>query len=76
MTPRIRGFWRNFWRRLATLRFSAGLTQEDLSRRMRLTRCSITNIEAGRQAVMLHDLGRLSVALGCDVSDLVPPEWR
>jgi DNA-binding XRE family transcriptional regulator len=44
-------------------RIKAGRTQEWLSGRVGLTRCSITNIEMGSQRVMLHVIERIAKAL-------------
>ena len=48
------------------------LTQDELARRVALTRTSITNIEKGRQRVMLHTLAQIAEALGTTVSKLLP----
>ncbi len=54
-------------------REASRLTQSDLARRLRLSRSSIANIEAGRQAVYLHQAIALADALGLSLSDLTPP---
>ena len=38
------------------LRSGRGMSQEDLANRVGLTRTSITNIEAGRQRILLDDV--------------------
>lgn len=48
------------------------LTQEELAKRVSLTRTSITNIEKGRQRVMLHTLAQIAEVLGVSVSALLP----
>ena len=48
------------------------LTQDELARRVALTRTSITNIEKGRQRVMLHTLAQIADALGTSISKLLP----
>ena len=53
-------------------REGARLTQADLSGRVGLSRSSIANIEAGRQAVYLHQMVDIAFALGRSISKLVP----
>lgn len=48
--------YRLFGERLRHLRQIRNLTQDAVGKRMKLTRTSIVNIEAGRQRVMLHDV--------------------
>lgn len=48
-----------------------GLKQEDLALRVPLSRASIANVEAGRQAVPLHHLMELAEALGAAASDIL-----
>ncbi len=48
------------------------LTQEDLARRIWLTRTSITNIEQGRQKIQVHTLCALAEALQVAPSALLP----
>lgn len=64
--------YRIFGSRLRELRDEKGVTQEQLAKRVDLSRTSITNIEKGRQRVMLHQLVELAEALESDVSDLMP----
>lgn len=53
-------------------RDDAGLTQELLAARVGLTRTSVTNIEKGRQKLLLHTLCQLAGALGVAPSSLLP----
>src|SRR6266508_5093206 len=48
------------------------LKQEDLASRVHLTRTSITNIEKGRQRLLLHTLVELAAALRVSPADLLP----
>ena len=53
-------------------RKQAGLTQEELAKRCRMTRRYIVGIEAGSGVnLTLHSLERLAVALNCMVVDLL-----
>ncbi len=47
------------------------MTQEDLASRVGLTRTSVTNIEKGRQKVLLHTLFHLAEVLGVELGDLL-----
>jgi len=52
------------------------LTQAELSKRVGLSRTSVTNIEAGRQKVALHSLYYFASALGVKPSELLPDTDR
>jgi transcriptional regulator with XRE-family HTH domain len=56
-------------------RDKAGLTQEALASRVGLTRTSVTNIEKGRQKLLLHTFCDLAGALGV-LPDALLPESR
>lgn len=60
--------------RIKHQREAAGLTQEGVAVRVGLSRTSITNIEAGRQALTVHGLYRLASALSVEPSQLLPPD--
>lgn len=53
-------------------RINAGLTQEDLASIISVSRTSISNIEAGRQKILLHTLYEIALGLGVDYRDLLP----
>lgn len=48
------------------------MTQAELSERVGLSRASVANIEAGRQAVMLHQVMAFSAALAVQPVELLP----
>jgi DNA-binding XRE family transcriptional regulator len=48
-----------------------GLTQAELASLIRLGRTSVTNIEAGRQRVLLHQAYDIAEALEVEVTELV-----
>lgn len=66
--------YRVFGSRLRELREQRSVTQEELARRVDLSRTSITNIERGRQRVMLHQVVELAEALEATPEDLMPKE--
>ena len=49
-----------------------GITQSELGIRVGLSRTSITNIERGRQVVLVHQLLELSAALDVAAAALLP----
>ena len=53
-------------------RESRGMTQAVLAEKVALARTSITNIEAGSQAIPLHQFLNISQALGVNPADLLP----
>lgn len=53
-------------------RLRLGLTQAQLAQRVSLTRTSITNIEAGRQKLLVHTLLTIAEVLGLAASELLP----
>ena len=57
------GFDREVGLRLQRARRERGVTQEELARRVDLSRTSITNIEKGRQRILLHQLVDIAAAL-------------
>ena len=65
-------FYIEFGRKLRKLRRKVQLSQYELSKRISLSRTSVTNIEKGRQKIPLHVLYILASALGADPSELLP----
>lgn len=52
------------------------MNQEGLSLKVGLSRTSVTNIELGRQSVLVHQLVAFAQALGVSVEDLIPSQKR
>lgn len=48
-------------------------TQQELADKVKLTRTSITNIEAGNQKIPVHVLYGLAIALDVPLTKLLPP---
>ena len=61
-----------FGNRVRALREEKKFTQEELARRVDLSRTSITNIEKGRHRVLLHQVVEIAEALDAKPSDLMP----
>ncbi len=61
-----------FGSRVRALRERRNVTQEELGRRVDLSRTSITNIEQGRQRVLLHQIVDIAAALNAKPGDLLP----
>lgn len=59
-------------KRVNTVRKRLGLSQEALATQVSLTRTSITNIERGRQGMMVHTLVQLASALRVPIAELLP----
>jgi transcriptional regulator with XRE-family HTH domain len=66
--------YRELGRRIREARELAGerLSQEKLAKRLKLSRASIVNIEAGRQHAPVHLLWQIAEILGTDLTLLIP----
>jgi transcriptional regulator with XRE-family HTH domain len=64
--------YQEFGRLLRKRRKDAKLTQEQVAERIGLSRTSITNIEKGRQHVLLHHVFLLASAVGVSPAELLP----
>ncbi|MFN7141726.1 MAG: helix-turn-helix domain-containing protein [Limisphaerales bacterium] len=65
-------FYREVGARIRVARESKGLTQEAVAASIGLSRTSLTNIEKGRQKLLLHTLAELASALAVPSSELLP----
>ena len=70
----IRAVYREFGQRVRRGRNESGLTQDMLAHQIGLSRTSVTNIERGRQAVLLHQVYDIARALDTTVQALLPDE--
>lgn len=59
-------------KRVAAARTAAGMTQLALAEALSLSRTSVTNIESGRQKLLVHTLLQLAAILQIDVMELLP----
>ena len=60
-------------RRIRERRKAIGMTQDGLSKKVGLSRTSVTNLESGRQRPPLHLLDLVASALEIDLRELIPP---
>jgi transcriptional regulator with XRE-family HTH domain len=58
---------------IANLRAERGVSQQILADAIGLTRTSVTNIEKGRQKLLVHTLLQVADFFGVSVSYFVPP---
>jgi transcriptional regulator with XRE-family HTH domain len=61
--------------RVRMIRETLGMSQIELAKRMRLTRTSLTNIEAGRQRLQLHTVEAFAQSLGTSAKHLLRGVW-
>ena len=66
--------YRSFGAMVRDARVKSGLTQDELGRRMNLSRTAITNIEKGNQGVSLLQLYEFAEKLNVSPVDLLPSE--
>ena len=64
-----------FGARVSQLRDALGITQDELRVKVSLTRTSISNIEAGRQRVLLHDVDKFARAFGISPKNFMRGIW-
>jgi transcriptional regulator with XRE-family HTH domain len=67
--------YRQLGAKIEAIRTTLGWTQGDLATKVGLTRCSITNIEAGRQRVQLHVVEKIAGAFGTTTKQLMKGIW-
>jgi DNA-binding XRE family transcriptional regulator len=69
----LQQFYKEVGRRVREARQRANnMTQKALAMTVGLTRTSLTNIEKGRQKMLLHTFTDIAIALGVGVADLLP----
>ena len=61
--------------RIRLIRETLGLDQQELATRVGLDRTSVTNIEAGRQRMLLHTVEGFARALGTTPKHLMKGIW-
>lgn len=71
----IQTVYRQFGLKIESVRSALGITQQDLARRVGLTRTSVCNIEAGRQRVLLDDVEKFATAFATSPKFLMRGIW-
>ena len=65
-------FYKQLGATIRHARAGLGITQADLAQIVGLSRTSLTNIELGRQRILVDQLAELASALHVSVSSLIP----
>jgi transcriptional regulator with XRE-family HTH domain len=68
MIPRL---YRQLGQKIRTQREMIGMTQKDLGKEVGLSRTSVTNVERGRQQMLVHQLIGFAIALKIDSGELL-----
>jgi DNA-binding XRE family transcriptional regulator len=66
--------YREFGQRVRIGRGRSQLTQDMLAHQIGLSRTSVTNIESGKQAVLLHQVYDIAKALDTSIQTLLPAD--
>lgn len=75
MTKAIEACYRIFGMKVEQIRSAVGMTQEELGKRVGLTRTSIVNIEKGNQRVLLYDVEKFASALHTTPKHMMRGIW-
>lgn len=57
---------------LTVKRIECGLTQQQVADMLRISRCSVVNIERGRQGISIQRLYEFCAALNAKIPDILP----
>lgn len=71
LTPAVQRIYQDVGKRVAEKRKALGMVQDDVAAALGLSRTSVTNIEIGRQRILLHQLFELADILDMDVAELL-----
>jgi DNA-binding XRE family transcriptional regulator len=71
----IQPIYRLIGAKIEQMRSQIGWTQDDLAKRIKLTRTSVTNIEAGRQRLLLHQIDDIAAAFQTTPKHLLRGVW-
>ncbi len=61
--------------KIEAMRTALGWTQAELAKKVGLTRCSVNNIEAGRQRLQLHQIERIAAAFSTSPKHIMKGIW-
>jgi transcriptional regulator with XRE-family HTH domain len=76
MTMDVTPLYAEIGERVRLVRTLAGMTQDDLARTAAMTRTTITNLESGKQKVVLESLYLIARALDIPIYFLIPEDVR
>lgn len=65
------GFYEELGKAIRLRREALGMTQAELGTRIELSRTSVTNLECGRQRLLLDQFCKLADVLGCGREELI-----
>lgn len=74
-TRLVEPVYRQFGAKVEKVRAVMMITQEDLAKRLKITRASISNIESGKQRILLDDVEKFAEALGMSPRSLMKGIW-
>lgn len=74
-TKLVEPVYRQFGAKVESMRAVLMIRQEDLAKKVKLTRASIANIEAGKQRILLADVEKFAKALGVSPRSLMKGIW-
>ena len=74
-TPKVEPIYGAISSRVRYMRETLGVTQEELAKRIGLTRTSLVNFENGNQRCMLHTIEDMARALGTTPKQLLKGLW-
>lgn len=74
-TMMIEPIYRLIGAKIEQTRTMLGWTQEELSKKVHLTRGSVANIELGRQRILLHDVEKFASAFNMQPKVLLRGIW-
>lgn len=65
-------FYKEIGKRIFKAREAKGFTQQQLADKISLKRTSVTNIEKGKQKILIHTLAIIASKLDVDIESLIP----
>lgn len=68
----INGIYKLIGENIQRARNKANINQDELASKIQLGRTSITNIEKGKQKILVHTLLQIALALDVPIYDLLP----
>src|SRR6058998_774762 len=63
-------------RRIRAAREARGMTQDEVAKRLGLSRPTVVQIEAGNRSVSSLELDKLAYLFGCDIRDLIAESFQ